>query len=165
MTDTSTGHSSSYILNRKYFSECFDETANTATHFNTFRKAMLFITLAAVFFLMDIGAYAAWFFLCLGGIELLSIRYKRSWWIARHMLSRASGSTVNLRIDEQGIFTDSDYHQQSILWNDITDIKSTEKGFVIIHNSGTHYLSQSGLDENAVALLGRAIYPSRKRKS
>lgn len=155
MTDinTSTDHTSYYILNREYFSECFDESANTATSLKTYRQAILFIIVAGVLFVMEYSAYVAWFLLCIGGVELLSIHYKRSWWIARQMLSRAAGSKVNIRIDDQGIFTDSIYHQQGMLWNDIAEIRSTEKGFVIIHNSGTSYLSRSGLDEGVLALL------------
>jgi len=152
-SNTSTAHSSYYILNREYFSECFDESAITTTSLKAYRQAILLIIMTGVFFAMDIGSYVAWFLLCLSVVELLSIRYKRSWWIGRQMLSRAAGSKVNLRIDDQGIFTDSAYHQQGILWNDITELKNTEKGFVVIHNSGTSYLSRSGLDENVLALL------------
>ncbi len=152
-TDTSTDHSSYYILNREYFSECFDETSSTATSLKTYRKAILLIIVASVFFIIEIEDYIAWFLLALGGVELLSIRYKRGWWIARQMLSRAAGSKVNIRIDDQGIFTDSAYNQQGILWNDISEIKSTEKGFVVIHNRGTSYLSKRGLDESFLDLL------------
>ncbi len=153
MTDTDTDHTSYYILNREYYSECFDESANTAASLKTYRQVILFIIVAGVFFVMEIEAYVVWFLLCLGGVELLSIRYKRSWWIARQMLSRAAGGKVNIRIDDQGIFTDSTYHQQDMLWSDIAEIRGTEKGFVITHNSGTSYLSRSGLDEDVLALL------------
>ena len=102
---------------------------------------------------MEVEAYVGWFFLCLGGVELLSIRYRRSWWIARQMFSRAAGSKVNIRVDDQGIFTDSAYHQQSILWHDVAEIKRTDKGFVVVHNAGTSYLSGSGLCEDALALV------------
>jgi len=152
-TDTSTDHSSYYILNREYFSECFDESANTTTNLKTYRLAILFSLVAAALFTIEAEAYIAWFVLCLSGIELLAIRYKRSWWITRQMFSRAAGSKVNIRIDDQGIFTDSAHHQKSMLWNDITEIRGTEKGFVISHNSGIHYLSRSGLSESILALL------------
>ena len=153
MTDSDTEHTSYYILDREYFSECFDESANTAASFKTYRQAILLIIMASIFFVMEVEAYLFWFLLCLSVVELLSIRYKRSWWIARHMLSRAANSKVNIRIDDQGIFTLSPFHQQDWLWNDISEIKSTEKGFVVIHNSVTSYLSKSGLDEDALALL------------
>lgn len=153
MTDTSTSYSSYYILNREYFSECFDESANTKTDLRTYRLAILFSIAAAILFTIEAEAYVAWFVLCLSGVELLSIRYRRSWWITRQMFSRAAGSKVNIRIDDQGIFTDSAHHQKCMLWNEITEIKSTEKGFVISHNNGIHYLSRSGLDEGVLTLL------------
>lgn len=156
-SDTSTDHTNSFILNREYFSECFDESANTASGLKTYRKAIVLIIMAGVLFIMEIGDYVAWFLLCLSVLELLSIRFKRSWWIARQMLSRDAGSKVNLRIDDQGIFTDSANHQQSILWRDITELKNTEKGFVVIHNRGTSYLSRNGLNEDALALLTAKI--------
>lgn len=69
----------------------------------------------------EAAIYIAWFLLCLSGVELLSIRYKRAWWITRQMVSGAAGSKVGLRIDDEGIFTKSPHHQQSILWKDIID--------------------------------------------
>lgn len=152
-TDVSTDYSSNYTLNREYFTECFDESANTTTSLKTYRLAMLFIIAAGALFIMESEPYVAWFVLCLGGVELLSIRYKRGWWITRQMLSRAAGSKVNIRIDDQGIFTDSTYHQQSILWSDITEIRGTKKGFVLSHNGSTLYLSKTGLNENVLTLL------------
>lgn len=151
--DASTEHSSYYVLNRDYFSECFDESANTTTSLKTYLKAIGLIIMASVIYAMDIEIYVAAFLLCLGVVELLSIRYKRSWWINRQMLSRAAGSKVVVRVDEQGIFTDSTHHQQGMLWGDIADIKSTEKGFLVNHTNGTSYLSKSGLDGDALVLL------------
>jgi hypothetical protein len=151
-TDANTEHSNSYTLNREYFSECFDQTANTTT-LKTYRQAILFIVAASILFVMNIEAYIAWFLACIGGVELLSIRFKRSWWITRQMLSRAAGNVVTIRLDDQGIYTDSAHHQQAILWNDITEIKPTEKGFVITHTGGSSYLSKQVLDEDALVLL------------
>lgn len=151
--DASTEHSSYYVLNRDYFSECFDESANTTTSVKTYVKAIGLIIMASVIYAMDIEIYVAAFLLCLGVVELLSIRYKRSWWINRQMLSRAAGSKVVVRVNDQGIFTDSTHHQQGIHWGDIDEIKGTEKGFLVKHTSGTSYLSKSGLDEDTLILL------------
>jgi hypothetical protein len=153
MTGASMDYTSFYILNREYFGECFDESAKTDTGLKAYRQAIFFMVVAGVLFTIEVEAYFAWFMLCLGGVELLSVRYKRSWWIARQMISRAAGSKVNLRINDQGIFTDNAYQQQSILWNNITNMKSTEKGFVIIHDGGTSYLSKNGLNEDVLAFL------------
>ena len=152
-TDQATGHTSHYTLNREYFAECFDESANTASGFKAYRQVVIFLLVAAVFFALEVNGYAAWFLLCLGGIELLSVRYKRSWWIARQMLSRAAGSQVTIRIDEQGIFTSGRHNQQTMLWDDIVAINSTAKGFVVIHGRGSSYLSKHGLSEQALTLL------------
>ncbi len=153
MTDTSSDNSSYYILNREYFSECYDQSANTAAGLFTYRKALLFFIIAATLFMLAIEPYVAWFILCLGFVELLSIRYKRSWWIARQMFSRAAGSKVTVRADDKGIYTESSHHQQSILWGDITDSKSTDKGFLLSHSHGTSYLSKSGLDKDLINFL------------
>ena len=152
-SDINRNQTSTYFLNREYFSECFDESTSNASNTNTYIKATFLIIVAGVLFVMEFEAYIAWFLLCLGGVELLSIRYKRSWWINRQMLSRAAGNKVNLRIDDQGIFTDTPNNQQSLLWKDITQIRCTEKGFVVIHNNGSSYLSRCGLDKYALALL------------
>ena len=152
-TDPATGYTSHYTLNREYFAECFDESANTASGFKAYRQVIIFLVVAGLFFALEVNGYAAWFLLCLGGIELLSIRYKRSWWIARQMLSRAAGSQVTIRIDEQGIFTSSSHNQQAMLWDEVNTINSTEKGFVVSHNRGTSYLSKNGLSEQALVLL------------
>ena len=158
MTDTpdhnsSTDQGSYYILNREYFTECFDESADTTNSLKKYSKAIILVILASVFFAAEFEAYVAWFLLALGAVELLSIRYKRSWWVARQMISRRAGSRINIRIDDQGIYSDSAHHQQSILWNEIDELKSTEKGFIIIHKGGTNYLSRKGLGKDYLDLV------------
>jgi hypothetical protein len=151
--DTSIEQNSYYVLNRDYFSECFDESVNTTTSVKTYVKAIGLIIMASVIYAMDIEIYVAAFLLCLGVVELLSIHYKRSWWINRQMLGRTAGTKVVVRVNDQGIFTDSTHHQQDIHWRDIDEIKGTEKGFLVKNTSGTSYLSKSGLDEDALILL------------
>ncbi|BBB25940.1 YcxB family protein [Amphritea japonica] len=152
-SSTSTDQSSYYILNREYFIECFDESANTTLSLKTYRQVIILVILAGVFFAQESDPYIAWFLLALCAVELLSIRYKRGWWVTRQMLSRRAGSRVNIRIDDQGIYSDSAHHQQSILWNDIDELKTTEKGFIVIHKGGTNYLSRKGLDKGYLDLL------------
>lgn len=155
MKDSSSNdhRTSYYILDREYFSECFDQSADTTTGFNSYRLAIALATISCALFMLEMETYIAWFLLCLSGVELLSIRYKRAWWITRQMLSRAAGSKVDIRIDDDGIFTKSPHHQQSMNWSDITEIKCTERGFVICHDSGNRYLSKNGLGAVAVNLL------------
>lgn len=152
-TDSSTEHSSSYILNREYFTECFDESAPPAIGLKPYGKAILLTIGSGIFFVAEIHAYVAWFLLALGIVELLSVRFRRGWWVARQMISRAAGTKVSIRVNDQGIFTDNNRHQRSILWSDITEIRSTEKGFLIVHNKGTTYLSKKGLDKDFLDFL------------
>ncbi len=156
-TDTSNSHTSYYILDREYFSECFDQTADTDTSFKTYFLAIALASIACALFMSESETYIAWFLLCLSGVELLSIRYKRAWWIARQMISRAAGSKVNIRIDDEGISTQRGDYQQTMLWANITGITRTEKGFVISHATGNHYLSNSCLDDGALVLLNARV--------
>ncbi|MCR8923205.1 YcxB family protein [Dasania sp. GY-MA-18] len=149
----SPSHSSYYILNRDYFSECFDESANTSLGIRAYYKAIVLLLIAVGLFFMAVSAYIAWFMLALAVVEVFSVRYRRGWWVARQMLGRASGSKVNLRLDAQGISTDSQHHQQCIAWGDISELRETERGFVISHKSGRSYLSKSGLDVAALDFL------------
>ncbi|WP_019531326.1 YcxB family protein [Dasania marina] len=154
-------HSSDYILNREYFSECFDESAHSQTGVNAYRKAIMLLAIAAGLFYFEANGYATWFMLSLAVVEIFSIRYRRGWWVARQMLSRASGSKVKLHLDEQGISTDSQQHQQCILWGDISELRETEKGFVVSHKSGRNYLSKSALDEAALVFLRAKCLPAQ----
>ncbi|MGH1372090.1 MAG: YcxB family protein [Cellvibrionaceae bacterium] len=152
-TNSSDDENNYYILNREYFSECFDQTADTAPNPKRYLLAVMLAIFAAVLFIAETDVYIAWFMVCLSIVELLSIRYKRAWWITRQMLSRAAGSKVTIHIDAQGISTHSSHHQLSMPWSEITNIKATEKGFLVSHGSGNRYVSNSGLDEDAVTLL------------
>ena len=52
--DASTEHCSYYILNRDYFGECFDESANTPPRVKTYGKAIGLMIMAGVIYAMDI---------------------------------------------------------------------------------------------------------------
>ena len=151
--ETVPSYSSYYMLDRDYFSECFDQSAQPQTGFNAYRKAMLLLGIAACLFVIGIEAYAAWFILALAVLEVFSIRYRRAWWIARQMLSRASGSKVNLYVDAVGISSESTHHKQCIEWADISELLETSKGFVISHSNGRNYVSKSILDDDALGFI------------
>ena len=146
-------YTSYFVLNRDYFSECFDESAQLVSGPAAYRKAVILFGVGAALFFTEISAYATWFLMALGGVELLSIRFQRSWWIMRQMFSRASGGKVNLTLNEQGITTESHHYQQSINWADLVALEETAKGFVAIHGNGRSYLSKSGLEDIAIDYL------------
>ena len=51
-------------------------------------------------YVLDNG-YLGNFLIVLAIIECISYYYRRPWWVARQMLSRASGSNVIIEIDEE----------------------------------------------------------------
>jgi len=110
-----------------------------------------------------VNAYAAWFVIGLGVIEMVSVYYHQPWWVLRQMFSKASNSEVKLTLDEKGVLTESFYINSRILWSDITEIKETELGFVLFFTLGTSatgkaissksYVSKSCLSAEAQAFL------------
>jgi len=146
-------HSSDYRLNRDYFTECFDESNQSPSGLIAYRKAGLLFIIAFGLSLTSIDLYAAWFLLAMSVIEYLSVRYQRSWWIARQMLSRASGSLITLTLNDTGISTTSQLSQQHITWAEVADMEETERGFIITSPSGRSYLSKKSLSTGTLGYL------------
>lgn len=100
-----------------------------------------------------VNAYAGWFVVALGILEALSLYYHQPWWVLRQMLSKASGSTVTLTIDEQGVLSESFYNKSKILWQDVSSIQKTDLGYVLHfsvgNNTNKSYLSKAYLSNEA----------------
>lgn len=148
-------HHSEYRLDRNYFSECFDESNQTPSGLIAYRKAGVLLIIAFGLSLTNIDPYAAWFLLAMSTIEYLSVRYQRSWWIARQMLSRAAGSLIALTLDDSGISTTSQLSQQHTSWAEVANIEETERGFIITSPKGRSYLSKNSLTAGALHCLKR----------
>jgi len=140
---------SEYRLDRDYFSECFDESKRRENGLSAYRKAGLLFSVAAGLSLTDINPYAPWFFLAMATVEFLSVRYQRSWWIARQMFTRAAGSQIKLTLSDTGISTENPLYQQHIDWSEISSIQETQRGFIIVHPRGRSYLSKQALSTEA----------------
>jgi hypothetical protein len=145
---------SKFTLDKPHFNECYSQS-NTIDRTN---KAYLKSGILTVFGLVlllfsDVNAYAAWFVIALGLLEGISLYYHQPWWVMRQMLSRASNSEVTVTIDEKGILSDSFYNKSMILWEDMTEVKESELGFVIMFtvgkSNGKSYLSKSCLSNDA----------------
>jgi hypothetical protein len=115
----------------------------------------------AILLFTPINAYAAWFVVALGILEALALYYNQPWWVLRQMLSKASGSEVTLTIDEQGVLSESFYHNSRILWSDVTAIEETELGFVLSFivgkSTSKSYLSKSYLSNSAQDYIAQRI--------
>jgi hypothetical protein len=143
--NTENTHHSDYRLDRDYFSECFDESNQSPSGLIAYRKAGLLFIIAFGLSLTSIDPYAAWFLLAMSTVEYLSVRYQRSWWIARQMFSRAAGSLITLTLDDSGISTASQLSQQHTSWAEVENIEETERGFIITSSKGRSYLSKNSL--------------------
>ncbi|MCL1089654.1 YcxB family protein [Shewanella profunda] len=146
-------YSTTYILDKAHFDECYTQSVVPDPTLKPYYKGigLVFIGIALIF--TDINLYLAYFFVGLGVIEALNVKYHKAWWLMRQMISKAASNDVTLTIDEQGIRTQSQYVNSQILWTDIYRINETEKGFLITHKAGTSYISSSSLDNSAIAYI------------
>jgi len=161
---TSASFSTKFTLDKTHYTECYTQSSTLVHNKKTYFKASV-LAFFGLFILMftPVNAYAAWFVIGLGIIEMLSVYYHRPWWVLRQMFSRASNSEVSLTLDEKGILTESFYNNSRILWPDITELKETELGFVVFFTlnksvigkaiSSKSYLSKSCLSAEAQTFL------------
>jgi len=147
---SSTSH---YILDKPYFSECFDESVTVDTSVKAYYKAIGFVLVGTALLLTGANAYASLFLVGLGALEALSVKFKKTWWLWRQMMSKAASNEVELTIDEQGISSKSVYVDSTILWGDISELTITNKGFLIKNTNGMSYISNRSLDATAIEFI------------
>lgn len=147
-------YSTTYVLDKSHFSETFDESARIDTGFKAYSRAVMLAVLGlALLYVADISGYFAWFLIGLGVVEGLSVRFKKPWWLARQMLSRAANNKVTLTIDAEGIKTRSAYVDSAIAWENITDIQPTERGWLFYQGKARSYLSNRCLSGQAIEFI------------
>lgn len=147
-------YSTTFVLDRAHFNECFSNSVVVESGLAAYRKAIIFALIGLLLaFFSEVNAYIAYFLLGLGFIEALSSYYRQPWWVARQMLGRTSNSEVTLAIDDDGIHTHSHYLNSVILWSDIIAVNTTENGLIVVHNKGRSYLSDACLSAEAKAFL------------
>lgn len=147
-------YSNCYILDKSHFNECFEESVNIKeAKFRFFKPVILCIFGLALLLFTAVNPYAAWFIVALGMIEALSIHYRQAWWVTRQMLSKSAKGEVTLTLDEQGIHSKSFYVDSHILWESITSITHTSRGWLVFHPQGKNYVSARILSEDAKSYL------------
>ena len=88
-------------------------------------------------------------------VEFLSIRFNKTWWLWRQMMSKAAGESVKLTIDDKGINSQSLHVNQHILWNDVYNITETDCGFLLQLQKNTTYLSKRCLTQSAIDFINQ----------
>lgn len=142
-----------FTLNKAHFTECFEQSVSHAENVKSYTKPFILLIIAVSLFFIPINIYVAYFFVGLGIIEILSIYFRKSWWVMRQMMSRVANHDVRLHLDDDGITIDSDFVQQKILWAEVSEISITEKGIIIYHNNTKNYISQNCLSLNAIQFI------------
>lgn len=147
---------SKFVLNREHFEECFDQSLLLGEKPSPRYKLMTFLLFAggAIIIFGNQQKTVGLFIISLSFVEYFSFRYRRAWWLMRQMWSKNSHNTVTLTISEQGIKTESLYHNSELLWDEIENRVETPKGIMLLLKNGAkNYLSKSSLDEQAIALI------------
>lgn len=162
MTDT-TSFSTSFTLDKAHYTECYTQSHSLEPDKHSYFKGCILTGFGLAILFTPVNPYAAWFVVSLGLLELVSIRYHKPWWVLRQLMSKASGSVVNLTIDEQGILIESFHINNRILWQDVTLIAETDLGFVINFTLGKtmmgkdiaskSYLSKAGFTPEIIEFV------------
>ena len=150
-------YTTQYSLDKAHFSECFDESVTIDITWRAYTKALGFFFVGVALLLTGINAYASWFVIGLGALEWGNVKFKKTWWLWRQMMSKAAGNEVTLTLDEQGISSHSFYVKSQILWSDVSEIIATDRGFLIKHPGGTSYVSKQVLNETALAFINNRV--------
>lgn len=146
-------YSTTYLLDKAHFAECYEQSKIPDASLKPYYKAIGLGLIGIALIFTDISLYLAYFFVGLGVIEALNVRFHKAWWLMRQMMSKAASNQVTLTLNEQGIHSHSQYVNSEILWTDTYRVKETEKGFLITHKTGTNYVSASILDEAALTFI------------
>ncbi|GLX77811.1 hypothetical protein tinsulaeT_11510 [Thalassotalea insulae] len=147
-------YSTRYLLNKAYFSECYEQSVTQDYSWRAYAKALFFCLFGGVLVIFTpLNPYVAWFIFVLGLVEALSVYYQKPWWLVRQMLGKTANNEITLTIDDKGIQSRSFYGQQQLLWQDINGLIQTELGWIITHQAGKNYISASVLSAEAIDYL------------
>ncbi|MBV7314453.1 YcxB family protein [Shewanella sp. NIFS-20-20] len=144
---------SSFTLDRHYYLACYDETAQPLIGIKPYAKAALLCIAGLGLAAANVPAYLSYFIIGLGVIEGLSVRFNRSWWLWRQLLSKAANNTVSVTVNERGIRTHSQFVNQQWTWQQIVAIEEKPLGFVLQLDKGRQYLLKQPLSTDCQAFI------------
>ncbi len=151
--DQSSEQSITYKLDKAHFQECFEQSAPPVNKKDYLKAIILGGLGIALFFVEAEHYYIPFFIFCLAVVELLSVKYRKTWWVWRQLMSKSGNSSNKLTICENGIKSQSKQVNNDIAWDDVVAITKTDKGFLLSHNKGVNYISKSHLSESMLQLL------------
>ena len=147
-------YQSTFILDKSHFTECYEESVVPQPFSSLYLKAIVMLIIGAGLVLFsDINPYAAWFIFSLGILEVVSTYYRKPWWVMRQMLSKVAKAEVTIEVTDEYIRTHSFYNDNKMYYCDIDSIVATDKGWLISHKSGRHYIANRCLTEQVKRFL------------
>ncbi|MCW3173236.1 YcxB family protein [Shewanella subflava] len=156
-----------FTLDKSYFAETYDASIDPQIKGKDFIKTAIFAVIGfGILLSTNLGNhelahkntyYLGYFFIGLSVVEALSIKFKRTWWLWRQMMSKAANNNASLTLNEQGILIESVYVNQTTLWTDVYRISEMDTGFMITLANSKSYLSKRGLSEEAIAFIRTKI--------
>ena len=135
-----------FSLSRDYLAECFDQSLPHGKNArpNYLFPALLFVAGVGLLLFTEQPGILSWMLIALAVLELIHIRFRRSWWLTRQMWGKSADTAVKLTIDIEGIHTQNHDTHTSVLWADIERVIETELGLILVAKSGgQQYLSKS----------------------
>lgn len=152
-TGLSFSFETTFHLNKAFYHECFEQSANKTTGLKAYYKAIALMVLGFAASALGQLGHISMFIIVLSIVEALSVYWQQTWWVWRQLLSKESNSKVTLIINENGLSTQTPHHQLSIDWSIIDRISLTEKGCIFHYPEGRYYLSFSHLSEPAIEFI------------
>lgn len=149
-------YSHTFTLDKDHFNECYSQSVVNDQSIKAYFKAIVLSLFGILLVLFsDVNPYAAWFVFALGILEAVSIYYRQPWWVMRQLLGKSAKGDVTLIVDDKGIATNSFYIKNMVLWQNILAFKKTDLGWVISHEFGNNYISDSCLSDEAAEIFAK----------
>ena len=142
-----------YILDKAHFQECFEQSAPPVKS-KDFAKAAIMGALGIGLLFVEAEHYYIQFFLIsLAILEVLSIIYRKTWWVWRQLMGKTANGKVTLVINDKGFATQSNHITSEILWDVIDSVEKTEMGLLLRHKGGANYLSNQHLSDETINFI------------
>ena len=109
--------STTFTLDKAYLTECYEQTVIPKSMVQAYKKAMIFVIIGmALLYMPDINAYIGSFWVGLGIVEALSVRFARAWWVTRQLIGKSGNNKVELSVDAEGVRIQSSFVEQQFPW-------------------------------------------------